>query len=176
MIKNITLIEDFKYKSHCYYMHSNLNGVLRVMLNDGALAIILYRLGQMFERNGLSIINSLINSISKVITGCVIGRKANFGPGFVLMHPIGVVINSGVLGGEKIVIESGVVIGAARNGMPIEVPVIGNNVFIGSGAKILGGITVGNNTKIGANAVVLNSIPDGKTVVGIPARIIESKI
>ncbi|MDE2010537.1 MAG: hypothetical protein KGJ09_10760 [Candidatus Omnitrophica bacterium] len=90
------------------------------------------------------------------------------------MHPIGVVINGGVRGGKNIVIESGVVIGAARNGLPVRVPVLGNDVFIGAGAKVLGGITIGNNVKIGANAVVIHDVPDGATVVGIPAKVVGS--
>ena len=89
------------------------------------------------------------------------------------MHPIGVVINGGVKGGKNIIIESSVVIGAARNGLPVEVPVLGNDIFIGAGAKILGGIKIGNNVKIGANAVVVKDVPDGSTVVGIPGRIVQ---
>ena len=53
------------------------------------------------------------------------------------------------------------------------VPVLGNNVYIGSGAKILGGIKIGNNVKVGANAVVLSDIPDGATAAGVPAKIIK---
>jgi serine O-acetyltransferase len=89
------------------------------------------------------------------------------------MHPIGVVINGGVKGGKNIVIESGVVIGAAHNGLPLKLPVLGDDIFIGAGAKVLGGIRVGNNVKIGANAVVVHDVPDGATVVGIPAKVIK---
>ena len=90
-----------------------------------------------------------------------------------MMHPSGVVINSGVKGGKNIVIESGVVIGAARNGFPVEVPRLGNSIFIGAGAKILGGVRIGDNVKIGANAVVLEDVPDNATAVGIPARAVK---
>ncbi|MCA9408119.1 MAG: serine O-acetyltransferase, partial [Candidatus Omnitrophica bacterium] len=82
---------------------------------------------------------------------------------------------SEVKGGKNIVIESGVVIGAARNGLPVEAPYLKNNIFIGSGAKILGGISIGNHVNIGANAVVLQNVPDNSTAVGVPARIIEKK-
>ena len=102
----------------------------------------------------------------------MIGRNAVFGKGLVLMHPVGVVINGGVCGGEHIVIESGVVIGAARNGLPVKVPQLGDNVFIGAGAKVLGGIKIGNNVKIGANSVVVKDVADNCTVVGIPARVV----
>jgi serine O-acetyltransferase len=64
------------------------------------------------------------------------------------------------------------VIGASHNGLPVQVPVLGNNIFIGAGAKVLGGIRVGNNVKIGANAVVVKDVSDNVTVAGIPARII----
>jgi len=168
----MTLLEDFCFKSECYYNHRRLRGVLRVLLTDGSSAVILYRIAQFFVRIGLRLVAAIILEINKFFNGCVIGRHAEFGEGLVLMHPIGVVINGNVKGGRRIVIESGVVIGAARNGLPVEVPILGNGIFIGSGAKILGGIRIGNNVKIGANAVVLKDLPDGATAVGIPAKIV----
>ena len=166
------IIADLKQKSRCYFDHDNFSGVLRVALSDGTSANVLYRMAQFFRKIYLSIVSFVLLDINKFLNGCVIGRHAEFGKGFVLMHPVGVVINGGVKGGDNVVIESGVVIGAARNGLPVEVPVIGNNVFIGAGAKVLGGIKIGNNVKIGANAVVVKDVCDGATVVGIPGRII----
>ncbi|HBG61910.1 MAG: hypothetical protein A2Y03_09735 [Omnitrophica WOR_2 bacterium GWF2_38_59] len=166
------IIADLKQKSRCYFDHDNFSGVLRVALSDGTSANVLYRMAQFFRKIYLSIVSFVLLDINKFLNGCVIGRNAEFGKGFVLMHPVGVVINGGVKGGDNVVIESGVVIGAARNGLPVEVPVIGNNVFIGAGAKVLGGIKIGNNVKIGANAVVVKDVCDGATVVGIPGRII----
>jgi len=99
----------------------------------------------------------------------VIGVKARFGPGFVLIHPIGVVINSSVRGGSNVWLESGVVIGDNRG----RSPVLGDDVFVGSGAKVIGGLTVGNRAQVGANAVVTRDVPADVTVVGIPARPLE---
>ena len=82
------------------------------------------------------------------------------------MHPVGVVINSSVKMGRNITIESGVVIGAEKGLSPI----LGNNVFIGAGAKIIGNVTVGDNVKIGANAVVVKDLPSNCTALGIPAK------
>jgi serine O-acetyltransferase len=167
------LISDFKHKASCYYDNTNITSVLKVLVRDGSSANVLYRMAQFFFLIKLSIIGYIFLEINKMINGCVIGRNADFDGGFVLMHPVGVVINGGVKGGKDIVIESGVVIGAARNGLPVLVPTLGNNIFIGSGAKILGGIKIGNNAKIGANSVVVKDVPDNATAVGIPAKTIK---
>lgn len=167
------LIGDFKHKADCYYSKTDTGSVLKVMVRDGSSANVLYRIAQFFFAIKLGIIGFIFLEINKIINGCVIGRNAEFGEGFVLMHPIGVVINGGVTGGKNIVLESGVVIGAAKNGQPVLVPTLGNNIFIGSGAKVLGGIKIGNNVKIGANAVVVKDVPDNATVVGIPAKVVK---
>jgi serine O-acetyltransferase len=99
----------------------------------------------------------------------VIGRNAEIGPGLVIVHSIGIVINSNVKAGKNLVIEHGVTIGAEKNRSPI----LGDNVFIGAGAKIIGGIKIGSDVKIGANAVVTKDLPDGATAVGVPARIVK---
>ncbi len=169
----MNLCKDFKHKSECYYGTSTFKDICRVIATDGSLAMILYRLADGLRKIKLGFIGWIFVKLNTLLNGCVIGRNAEFGPGFVLMHPVGVVINSGVKGGENIVIESGVVIGAARNGLPVEVPRLGDDIFIGSGAKILGGIKIGNNVTIGANAVVIKNVPDGATVVGIPARVVK---
>ena len=76
------------------------------------------------------------------------------------------VINPKSVIGEGTVIPHRVTIGEIGEG----VPVIGNNCFIGAGSIIIGGIRVGNNVKVGAGAVVIKDVPDGATVVGVPAR------
>ena len=79
-----------------------------------------------------------------------------------------VVINPECVLGKDVVIQHGVTIGGKGNGIPI----IGNNVYIGCKAIILGGVKIGNNVKIGAGAVVLNDIPDECTAVGVPAKVV----
>ena len=166
------IVSDLKNKCFCLYGEKTLLGLIKTIFTDGASANVLCRIVHFFSKIKLGIIGYIFSDINKVLNGCVISSKAVFGSGFVLMHPVGVVISRGVKGGENVVIESGVVIGASRNGLPVEVPIIGNNVFIGAGAKVLGGIMIGNNVKIGANAVVVKDVCDGATVVGIPGRII----
>lgn len=94
----------------------------------------------------------------------------DIGGGLYIAHPNGCVIHAKKIG-KNCSIISNVTIGM-RNRW--EFPTIGDNVFIGSGARILGGIKVGDNVRIGANAVVIHDVPDNCTVVGIPARIIST--
>tara|TARA_R110002051_G_scaffold313322_3_gene389312 strand:+ start:3030 stop:3455 length:426 start_codon:yes stop_codon:yes gene_type:complete len=97
---------------------------------------------------------------------CVIGKGTRFAYG-----GIGVIIHKDSVIKENVLIGSGVVIGGKEGS--VNVPIIGNNVKIATGAKILGDISIGDNVIIGANAVVLKSIPDNAVVAGIPAKIIK---
>jgi serine O-acetyltransferase len=113
----------------------------------------------------------LCNKLNAVFGQCIIGRGAEFGPGFVLIHSQGVVINGAVRGGSNIFVEHQVTIGAERN----QSPSLGSDIFIGAGAKILGAISIGDGARIGANAVVVEDVPPHTTVVGIPARVVRSR-
>lgn len=97
----------------------------------------------------------------------VLGRNVTLG-----YQGLGIVIHRRAVIGNNVVIAPGVVIGGRSEHH--DVPVIGDDVLIGAGAKILGPVRVGNRVQIGANSVVLNDVPEGATVVGIPARIIKS--
>ncbi|MCK2199742.1 serine O-acetyltransferase [Corynebacterium callunae] len=101
-----------------------------------------------------------------------IPAKVRIGKGIRLLHEgNGVIIHPNVTIGDYVTIHHQVTIGE-KVGDP-NFPVIGNNVMIGAGAKILGGISIGDNAKIGANAVVTKDVPPSATAVGIPARILE---
>jgi len=103
-----------------------------------------------------------------------IKAKVKIGKGLHLPHPIGIVINAKSIIGDNCTIMQQVTIGNKSSKEEYLVPKIGNNVYIGSGAKIIGNCRVGNNVVIGANAVVTKDIPDNCVVAGIPARIISS--
>ncbi len=163
------IIKDLKKKSHWYYESASTLYVLKVLLRDGTAAMILYRIAQWLQRMNLGILAAVVSRLNAILTGALIGRKAYFGNGFVILHSIGVVINSEVKGGENIVIEHCVTIGAEKK----KSPRLGNNIFIGAGAKIISGVRIGNNVKIGANAVVIKDVPDNATVVGVPARVVK---
>ena len=91
----------------------------------------------------------LFNKLN-TINGCIIGRGSKFGPGFVRIHSDGVVINGSVCSGSNVFVEHQVTIGAERR----QSPTIGDNVFIGAGAKVIGPVVIGNDAKVGANAAV----------------------
>jgi serine O-acetyltransferase len=100
----------------------------------------------------------------------VIPPSVVIGRGTYLSHRgMSVVIHRDSVIGENVTIGTCVTIGGRGKGFD-GAPKIGNNVYIGTGAKILGDITIGNDVVIGANSVVIRSVPDGATVVGIPAR------
>ena len=160
------LLADLRAKQRLYSEYGSPVSLFRAVFADGTSAVVLFRLMTMLSMLRLAPIALVVHVLNKWLNGCVIGIGARFGPGFILIHPIGVVINSRVHGGSNVWIESGVVIGENRG----QCPVLGNNIFIGSGAKVVGGISIGSSAKVGANAVVLHDVADGETVVGIPAR------
>jgi serine O-acetyltransferase len=137
--------------------------------SDGTTAQLLYRAMRFCQTNRLKPLAFLFYRLNAALGHAVIGRGADLGPGLVILHSFGIVINTQVRAGKNLVLEHGVTLGAEKHRSPI----LGDNVFIGAGAKIIGDVRVGSNVKIGANAVVTRDIPDGATAVGIPARVIK---
>ena len=163
------IMTDLRRKAAWCYEDESSRAVMKVLLTDGTLAMILYRGMQSARRWRLSPLEMLFNRLNSICCNCIIGRGAEFGPGFVLIHATGVVINGLVRGGENVLIEHQVTIGAERR----QSPKIGSDVFIGAGAKVIGEITVGDHSRIGANAVVLDDVPAYATVAGVPARVVK---
>jgi serine O-acetyltransferase len=102
-----------------------------------------------------------------------------FGPGLCLGHVGTIIVNDYARVGSNCRIQAGVNIGNSstldENWVPDNTPTIGNNVYIGPGAKLFGKIKIGDNVAIGANAVVNRDVPDGVTVAGVPARVVSMK-
>jgi serine O-acetyltransferase len=113
----------------------------------------------------------LFNKVNGFCCACIIGRGAEFGPGFVVIHSQGIVINGQVRGGSNLHFEHQVTIGDQRR----QVPQLGNDIYFGAGAKIIGPVTIGDGARVGANAVVVHDVPAGATVVGIPARVVRQR-
>lgn len=104
--------------------------------------------------------------------GISIPPGVSIGPGFYIGHFGGIVINKGVVIGKNCNISHGVTIGQRNRGEYKGCPAIGDNVYIGPGAVIVGAIRIGNNVAIGANAVVTKDLPDSAVAVGVPAKVI----
>ena len=114
----------------------------------------------------------LINRHQQIRFGIGISYKTQIGPGLYIGHEGGIIINEQVIIGKNCNLSQQVTIGVSRRGERAGVPVIGDNVYIGPGAKIFGKITIGNNAAIGANCVVTHDVPENGVVVGIPGKVI----
>lgn len=107
--------------------------------------------------------------------GIELPYTVQLGRGVTFEHQHGIVIHGNTVIGDGCIIRQGVTIGNRHIEKPLEAPIIGTNVNIGAGAKILGKVNIGDNVVIGANAVVIKDIPDNAIAVGIPARVINAK-
>jgi len=135
----------------------------------------LYLLSRTLFKIHIPILPKIIQILIRFVFGCYIPYTAQIGKKTVLGYGgLGIVIHARCVIGENCVIGTGVTIGGTSH--KYEVPHIGNNVLIGSGAKILGPIIIGNNVVIGANAVVTKDISDNILVAGIPAKILKENI
>lgn len=166
------LLGDLRAKAAWCYESDSGRSVLKVLLTDGTPSMVLYRCMQAARRGRIVPLEMLFNRLNTIFCNCVIGRGAEFGPRFVLIHASGVVINGRVRGGSDIFIEHQVTIGAERQLSPI----LGSHIFIGAGAKIIGGITIADHCRVGANAVVVRDVPAFATVAGVPARVVRRRM
>ena len=140
-----------------------------LLVRSRILGVTLYRVKRRLRRWHVPVLPAVCDRLAIVLWDVNIGDHTEIGPGLYLPHG-NVVIDGMVRIGRHCVIAPWVTIGV--NGS-VAGPTIGDNVFIGTGAKLLGRIRVGNNVRVGANAVVLDDVPDGATVVGVPARVVK---
>jgi len=119
-------------------------------------------------RKALSLVYKILFKIVQVVAGIELPCEVTLGRNFVIDHSGGVVVSGYAVFGDDCRIRNGVVVGLSNTENPTA-PVIGNNVDIGTGAKVLGPITVGDNVLIGANAVVIRDVPSDSIAVGVPA-------
>lgn len=116
-----------------------------------------------------------ISALARLLTGIEIHPGAKIGKRVFIDHGMGVVVGETAIVGDDVLIYQGVVLGGTSLERKKRHPTIGSGVVIGSGAKIIGDITIGDCSKIGAGSVVLKSAPPGSTVVGIPGRNVKEK-
>lgn len=139
------------------------------------MLIYLFRITNFFYRKRIPLLPKVLYLLQYLLTNSslppsvCIGKGTKFGYG-----GIGVVIHARAVIGEKCILGQGITIGGKSK--HYAVPIIGNNVYISPGARILGPITIGDNVVIGANSVVIKDVPSNCVVAGIPARIIKENI
>ncbi|GAA0137930.1 serine O-acetyltransferase [Paenibacillus sp. YSY-4.3] len=139
---------------------------------SGLHAIWSHRLAHAFYRHRWFTIARIISQTSRFFTGIEIHPGARIGNRLFIDHGMGVVIGETCEIGDDVVIYQGVTLGGSGKEKGKRHPTIGNNVVIGSGAKILGSFKIGDQSNIGANSVVLKEVPSESTVVGIPGKVV----
>jgi serine O-acetyltransferase len=145
------------------------SGTMRLLWQHmGLRAMLWYRFGSWCAWHGIPFIPGFVRRFLYRFFGLDIVMGIKIGGGLYIPHPNGTVIVAEEIGKNCNIIAN-VTIGM-RNEWTF--PIIGDNVFIGAGARILGGIRIGDNSVIGANSVVIQDVPDNTTVVGIPARVV----
>ncbi len=138
----------------------------------GLQALLLHRIAHSLHRLQVPLIPRLISQMSRFLTGIEIHPGAQLGRGVFIDHGMGVVIGETAIVGDYCLIYQDVTLGGTGKEQGKRHPTLGNNVVVGTGAKVLGNIEIGHNVRIGAGSVVLRNVPSDATVVGVPGRII----
>jgi serine O-acetyltransferase len=147
-------------------------GYLEVLLTyPGLHAMIFYRIARFFLGLRIPLVARMVSQFGRFLTGIEIHPGAIIGDGFFIDHGMGVVIGETAVIGDNVTVYQGVTLGGTGKERGKGHPTIGNNVVVGTGAKVLGNINIGDNAYIGANAVVIKDVPPNSTVVGVPGRI-----
>lgn len=166
--------EDFKQPS---VQDPAYHSVLELFFNyPGVWAVVNYRFAHFLYERKYKRLARIISGISQFFTGVDLHPGAKLGRRIFMDHPSGVVIGQTAIIEDDVLIYQGVTLGGISLEKGIKRhPTIKKGVIIGSGARVLGDITIGENAKIGSNAVVVKDVPANSTAVGIPAHIVKSK-
>ena len=142
-----------------------------VLLYSGVGAIVLHRIAHLLLKLKIPFLPRFLSQWGRFLTGIEIHPGATIDEGLFIDHGMGVVIGETTVVGKNVTLYQGVTLGGTGKEKGKRHPNIEDNVVIGTGAKILGNITIGANSYIGANAVVVKDVPANSTVVGVPGRI-----
>lgn len=187
-LKTVGMLENIRADFNRYSSYSEsknwiylIKSSFYLIFTQAIWAIIVYRFGSWSNKLKmpffplfLKIIYFFLNKFIEITTGISISSNADIGKGFYIGHFGGIFVHPETKIGKNCSIGQGVTIGTLGLGKK-GVPEIGNNVYIGVSAKVLGSIRIGDNVRIGANAVVIENIPDNATAVGIPAKVVKIK-
>ena len=144
----------------------------------GVWALAVYRFGNWADSRSNPLVRSLfskvyaaLDTLSQITTGVTMNRDVRIGEGLHLIHTGIIIIHPDVVIGDRVGIAQNVTIGT---NMGPEVPIIGDDAFIGAGACIIGKVRIGKGARVGANSLVINDVPDGCVAVGVPAKVLRS--
>lgn len=165
-----TLVEDFKI---IFERDPAARNWLEVLFcYPGLQALLFHRVAHWLHHLGLPFIPRLISHVARFLTGIEIHPGATIGRGVFIDHGMGVVIGETAIVGNYALIYQGVTLGGTGKEIGKRHPTLGENVVVGTGAKVLGNIQLGNNVRVGAGSVVLRDVPSDCTVVGVPGRVV----
>lgn len=136
-----------------------------LLFDNGFQAVVFYRLGRWFKQRGIPFFGPMFSRLGLFLTGADISPGADIGPGLLVSHGVGLVVGGYAEIGSGVTLLHGVTIGAASQRRVHRMPKIGDDVFVGAGATILGGISVGDGVFIGAHALVGENVPPRAKVV-----------
>jgi serine O-acetyltransferase len=137
----------------------------------GVHALAFHRLGQRLWRAGWPTVARLVAHVSRFATGIEIHPAARIGRGVFIDHGMGIVIGETAEVGDNVNLLQGVTLGGTSTKREKRHPTLRDNVTVGSGAKIIGAITIGENSRVGAGSVVVRDVPPNAVVVGVPGRV-----
>lgn len=143
-----------------------------VLCYPGFHAVLFHRVAHGIYKRGWFTLARVISQFSRAMTGIEIHPGATIGRRFFIDHGMGIVIGETSEIGDDVLMYQGVTLGGTGKEAGKRHPTIGNEVVIGTGAKILGNIRVGDHVKVGAGSVVVRSVPNHSTVVGVPGRVV----
>ena len=138
-----------------------------ILCYPGVKIMILYRIARVFYLIKLKLIAEIIMYFGRFVTNIEIHPGAKIGKRLFIDHGAGVVIGETAIIGDDVLIYHGVTLGGRKFEHVKRHPTVGNNVMLGTGAKVLGNITVGSNVNVAANAIILKDVPAGETIIGI---------
>jgi serine O-acetyltransferase len=165
-----TLIADFKI---IFDRDPAARSALEVLFcYPGLHALWLHRFAHWLFKLGLPFVPRFISHLARFLTGIEIHPGATIGTGVFIDHGMGVVIGETAIVGDYALIYQGVTLGGTGKESGKRHPTLGENVIVGTGAKVLGNIELGDNVRIGAGSVVLRDVPSDCTVVGVPGRVV----
>jgi serine O-acetyltransferase len=148
------------------------NSVEILLCYPGLHAVFMHRLAHGLYRRRWFVLARFVSHIARFLTGIEIHPGATIGRRLFIDHGMGVVIGETAEVGDDVLLYQGVTLGGTGNEGGKRHPTLGNNVVVGTGASVLGAITLGDYVKVGAGSVVVHNVPPHSTVVGIPGRVV----